>query len=84
MPLQLFTTTTGGGSGLNAGAALPTPAGLVHPFIVDVTVYNPGVVTVIEEVVSFVLHNKLPPAVVDKVEEPQVFATVTTGADGIG
>ena len=43
----------------------------------------PAVVTVIEEVVAPVLHNKLPVAVVDNFEEPQLFSTVTTGADGM-
>ena len=37
----------------------------------------------IEAVVSPVLHNKVPVAVVDKVELPQLSATVTTGAGGI-
>ena len=39
----------------------------------------PAVVTVIEEVLSPVLHNKIPVAVVDNVEVPQLFTTVTTG-----
>ena len=39
--------------------------------------------TVIEGVVAPVLHNKLPEAVVDKTELPQLFTTVITGADGI-
>ena len=30
-----------------------------------------------------VLHNKLPAAVVDRTELPQLFTTVITGADGI-
>ena len=43
----------------------------------------PPVVTVIVEPVEPVLHSKLPPAVVDKVDVPsQLFTTVTTGADG--
>ena len=37
----------------------------------------------IEEVVSPVLHNKVPEAVVDNVEVPQLLTTVTTGVDGI-
>ena len=32
---------------------------------------------------SPVLHNKVPVAVVDNVEVPQLFTTVTTGADGM-
>ena len=36
-----------------------------------------------DEVVAPVLHNKLPVAVVDRTELPQLFTTVTSGADGI-
>jgi hypothetical protein len=37
-----------------------------------------------KDVVALLLHNKLPAAVVDNVVVPsQLFATVTTGADGI-
>ena len=43
----------------------------------------PAVLTVIEEVLSPVLHNKAPVAVVDNVEVPQLFTTVTTGAGGV-
>ena len=39
--------------------------------------------TEIEDVVAPVLHNKLPVAVVDNFEEPQLFTTVTTGAAGV-
>ena len=42
----------------------------------------PLVVTVIEAVVSPVDHNKLLPVAVN-VEDPQLSATVTVGADGI-
>jgi len=34
------------------------------------------------EVVAPVLHNKDPAAVVDKVDDPQLLVTVTTGAAG--
>jgi hypothetical protein len=34
-------------------------------------------------VLSPVLHTKVPVALVDKIELPQLFATFTTGADGI-
>lgn len=68
--------------GATNGAAVPDPAILVHPPTVCVTVYNPGVVTVIEAVVSPVDHDKFVPEVV-KVEEPQLFTTVTTGVAGI-
>ena len=64
------------------GDAVPEPDALVHPLTVLVTVYVPPVDTVIEEVVAPVLHNKVPVAVVDNVEEPQLFTTVTDGADG--
>ena len=43
----------------------------------------PAVVTVIELVVSPVLHSKLPAEAVDIVELPQLSASVTTGADGV-
>ena len=43
----------------------------------------PAAFTVIEELVSPVLHNRDPVAVVDNVELPQLFTTVTTGVDGI-
>ena len=68
-----------------AGAAMPEPAGLVHPFRVCVTVYVPATVTVMEVVVSFVLHNNDPvkPEAVS-VEEPQFSTTDTVGAAGIG
>lgn len=37
----------------------------------------------IEGVEAPVLHNKVPVAVVDSVELPQLFVTVTTGVDGV-
>jgi hypothetical protein len=41
--------------------------------------------TVIEEVVSFVLHNNVPVALVDKVEVPlQLSTTLTSGTPGVG
>ena len=43
-----------------AGAAVPLPGALVHPFTVWVTVYAPGGLTVIDAVVAPVLHNKVP------------------------
>ena len=57
---QLFTTVTTGADGIACGAATPLPEGLVHPFTVCVTVYVPAVVTVIDEVVAPLLHNKEP------------------------
>ena len=45
----------------------------------------PPLDTVIVEPVAPVLHSKLPPAFVDKVEVPlQLFVTVTTGIVGVG
>ena len=38
VPLQLSTTVTLGANGVVLGAAVPLPAGLVHPFTVAVTV----------------------------------------------
>ena len=80
---QLSTTVTTGVAGVTFGAAVPLPDKLVHPFSVVVTVYAPDVVTVILGVDSPVLHNKVPGAVVDKVEDPQLSTTVTTGVAGV-
>jgi hypothetical protein len=41
------------------------------------------VVTVIDDVVAPVLHKSEPVAVVESVELPQLFTTVTTGVDGV-
>ena len=57
---QLFTTVTTGAVGIAFGAATPLPEGLVQPFTVCVTEYVPAVVTVIDEVVAPLLHNKEP------------------------
>jgi len=81
---QLFSTVTTGADGISLGAATPLPGRLVHPFTVCVTEYVPAVVTVIDEVVAPLLHNKEPvnePAV--SVELPQLSTTDTVGADGI-
>ena len=60
------------------------PEELVHPFTVCVTEYVPAVVTVIDEVLAPLLHNKEPVNdVAVNIELPQLFTTVTTGADGI-
>ena len=34
-------------------------------------------------VLAPLLHNKVPEALVDNVELPQLFTTITTGADGV-
>ena len=49
-----------GADGIACGAAPPLPEGLVQPFTVCVTEYVPAVVTVIDEVVAPLLHNKEP------------------------
>ena len=59
---------------------LPLPDELVHPFIVCVTVYVPAVVTVIDEVVAPLLHNKEPvKSEAVSTELPQLLTTVTVG-----
>ena len=81
VPSQLFATVTIGVAGIVFGAAIPVPGALVQLPTVVVTVYVPAVFTVIEEPVEPVLHNKLPPDVVDKVDVPlQLSTTFTTGA----
>jgi hypothetical protein len=57
---QLFSTVTTGADGISLGAATPLPGRLVHPVTVCVTEYVPAVVTVIDEVVAPLLHNKEP------------------------
>jgi hypothetical protein len=62
---------------------VPDPDALVQPLpLVVVTVYAPPAVTVMDVVVSPVLHDKVPSAVVDKVELPQASTSITDGADG--
>lgn len=83
--VQLFVTfTTGAVTEDPIGAAVPLPARLTHPFIVWVTVYTPGVVTVIEFVVAPLLHNNVPlTPVAANTELPQLFVTLTEGVAGI-
>ena len=81
VPLQLLTTVTTGVAGTAFGAAVPLPARLVQPFTVVVTVYVAALLTVIDGVDAPLLHNKVP-AAVESVELPQLFTTVTTGAEG--
>ena len=57
---QLSTTDTMGADGISCGAATLLPEGQVQPFTVCVTEYVPAVVTVIDEVVAPLLHNKEP------------------------
>jgi len=81
---QLFTTVTLSVDGITFGVATPLLEGLVHPFTVCVTVYVPAVVTVIDEVVAPLLHNKEPVNdVAVNVELPQLSTTDTVGANGI-
>ena len=80
---QLLTTVTAGVAGVAFGAAAPEPAALIHPLTVLVTVYVPGVVTLMEAVVAPLLHRIVPPAGIDRVELPQLLTTVTTGVAGV-
>ena len=81
---QLFVTVTIGLAGVVLGALIPEPGKLAHPLTEAVTVKVAAVLTVIVAVVAPVLHNKLPPALVESVEVPlQLFTTVTTGVEGI-
>ena len=46
--------------------------------------YVPALLTVIDELVSVVLHNNVPEVVAESVEVPlQLFTTFTDGADGV-
>ena len=81
---QLSTTVITGVAGIVFGDATPEPAALVQPFIVCVTLYVFALFTVIVDVVSFVLHNKPPTAMVERVDVPsQLSTTVTTGVAGV-
>jgi len=79
---QLFTTVTTGVDGIAFGAAVAEPAALTQPFTVCVTLYDPAFATIIDAVVAFVLHNKVPVAPVDNIDVPQLSATVTVGVAG--
>ena len=77
---QLSTTLTVGAEGIAFGAAVPPPGELVHPLTDCVTVYVPPLVTVIEDVVAPVLHNKEPvKADAVSIELPQLSVTDTVG-----
>ena len=66
------------------GAATPEPEALTHPLTVCVSVYVPALLTLIDDVVAVVLHNRVPDAVVDKVDVPlQLLTTLTVGVDGV-
>jgi hypothetical protein len=79
---QLSTTVITGADGTVFGLAIPEPAALVQPFaVVWVTVYVPAA-TLIELADEPVLHNNVPVALVDNVDEPQLSTTLTTGVDG--
>lgn len=82
---QLFTTLTSGGATVEInGEAISLRFGLAQPSTVCDTVYVPSVVTVIELVVSPVLHNNVPvtPVAVNT-ELPQLLITDISGAVGI-
>src|SRR5678810_1007791 len=85
LPSQYSVTVTAGAFGALPGFAIPLPLGEVHPAPKDcITVYVPAVVTVIDGVVSPVLHSNVPvkfDAV--SVDVPsQLSVTVTVGAAG--
>ena len=80
-PQSLLTVTTGA-NGTVFGADVPLPDGLTQPLTVCVTVYVALLLTVIDEFVEPLLHNRFVPLVLN-VELPQLLFTVTTGADGI-
>ncbi len=80
---QLFTTVTVGTEGVAIGEAVPLPGALLHPFSVAVTVYGPALFTVIDEVVSPVLHNRSPVAAVERMALPQLLITETNGVAGV-
>ena len=65
------------------GTATADPAALVQPFTFWVTLYVPPAVTVIEEVVAPLLHNKVPVALVVNTVFPQLLTAVTFGVDGV-
>lgn len=74
---------TEGVAGFGLGSLIPLPARLVQPLMVVVTVNVPAVFTVIDGLVSPVLHKRSPVAFVERVEvPPQLFTTVTSGEAG--
>ena len=58
--MQLSVTVTTGVAGIAFGEAFAKAGALVHPFTVLVTEYDPPLLTVIDGVVSPVLHSKSP------------------------
>ena len=83
---QLFTTLTSGGATVEInGEAISLRFGLAQPSTVCDTVYVPSVVTVIELVVSPVLHENVAPETpaADSNELPQLLTTAIPGAVGI-
>jgi hypothetical protein len=81
--LQLFIVIIEGATGIFFGAAEFVPKPLVQPNAEAVTLYEPTEVTVIEVVVAPVFQSNEPVEVVDKTEDPQLFATVITGVPGV-
>jgi hypothetical protein len=80
---QSLITETEGVDGGVWGAAEAVPGRLGQPLTVCVTLYVPAAVTVIAVVVAPVLHNKLPVAVVDNIDAPQLSTAVTSGVAGV-
>ena len=68
-------------AGIALGAAIPLPGGLTQPLTVWVTVYVPGVMTVMDAVVAPLLQSNVPVVPVAVITElPQLLATPTPGA----
>ncbi len=81
---QLFSTVTVGATGTTSGEEVPLPFALVQPLMVWLTVYVAALATMMESLVSPVLHNSAPVKfVATRSELPQLSWTVTVGADGI-
>jgi hypothetical protein len=77
---QLLATATTGARGIVLGAATPDADALLQPFTNCITVYVPGVDTVMEEVVAPLLHSKEPvKSEAVNTELPQLSVTVTFG-----
>lgn len=80
---QSFETVTVGAAGVAFGADTPDPGTLVQPFALLVTVYVALLLTVIKLAVEPLLHNTFPCGLETvKVDDPQLFTTVTIGVAG--
>jgi hypothetical protein len=78
---QLLVILTTGAAGTANGAAVAEAGALAQPPMVCVTVYVPGDVTVIVALVAPVDQRRFNPVALNT-DDPQLFVTVATGADG--